>query len=270
LRKIYITFSGAQYEQTTNLIVDAAPKFGADEVWVYDDHWLKQTEFYRHNHWLWEHHGDQHNNKRGFGWFAWKPFIILDALDRLSDGDVVLFTDADTYPIAGLSPLYQECSDIGGAMLFSAIGWERCHQMWCKRDCFIVMGQDEERYWNADHGVARFMFFQKGPWKPRQFLYEWMTYCVNPLATTFDDNVIGHPNVGGPDGQTFKEHRTEQAIMTNLAHKYGFKLYREACQFGEGSNADRDLYPQLFVQDGGKSYNDGNGSRYRNVPPRNQ
>jgi hypothetical protein len=277
VRKIYITFSGQRYDDTTTLIVRDAQRYGASEApWVYDDKWLMGTDFYRHNHWLWEHPGDR-NGKRGFGWYAWKPYIIMDALERLEDGDIVLYTDADTYPIADFSVLYDECNRIGGAMLFSAVGWEHCQQIWCKRDCFIVMGQDEPKYHNADAGVSRFMLFQKGPWKPRQFLMEWLTYCVNPLATTFDENVLGKPNLlcpspatGQPDrpwpGPNFIEHLTEQSIMTNLAHKYGYKLYRELCQFGEISSADRDLYPQLFRQQHMHRYAQTTaGSRFRNM-----
>jgi hypothetical protein len=43
--------------------------------------------------------------------------------------------------------------------------------------------------------------------------------------------------------------------MTNLAYKYGFKLYREADDSGEPERCgpvegaqDRELYPQLFMQ----------------------
>lgn len=242
MRKIYITFGGKPYDPVTKKIVEDGVKFGADEVWVYDDVWLMNQPFYTQNKWLWDH-----PHKRGFGWYAWKPFIIYHALQRLNDGDIVLFTDADCYPIANFSVLYDQCDKDGGVMLFSAISHR--HYTWCKRDCYIVMGQDEPKYYDVQHGVARFMLFQKGKWKATQFLMEWLTYCVNPLATTFDKSTLSTEPIG------FKEHRTEQAIMTNLAHKYGLKLYREADQCGEPgsctaeqSKQDRELYPQLFVQ----------------------
>ncbi|MDE2038210.1 MAG: hypothetical protein KGI69_03260 [Patescibacteria group bacterium] len=260
MRRIYITFSGSVYDKTTKLIVRDGPRLGADEVWVYDDVWLTMQEFYSHNHWLWEHH-----HKRGFGWYAWKPFIILDALSRLEEGDIVLYTDADTYPIRDLSALYDRCAR-DGIMLFESSG--EPHVKWCKRDCYIVMGQDEEKYHGGQHGVARFMAFQKGRWRPYQFLMEWLAYCVNPLATTFDPSVLGKPELPG-----FVEHRTEQAIMTNLAHKYGYRLHREADQAGEGRTNDRDLYDQLFIQKDDWVKKTGRnmtapveGSAYRNIP----
>jgi len=257
MKKIYITFSGSAYDATTEKIVQHAPRFGADEVLVYDDVWLTGTDFHRHNQWLWQHPG-WNGRKLGFGWFAWKPFVILDALDRLQEGDIVLYTDADTHPIADFSMLYDECARIGGAMLFNAYGCD--NRYYCKRDAFVVMGQDYPPY--TDHrtaGVARFMLFRKGPWRPRQFLYEWLTYAVNPKATTFDASTIA------PELPGFGEHRTEQAIMTLLAYKYDYKLYREACQFGAAHPEDKELYGQLFEQVGGTGPRTMAGSRFRNV-----
>lgn len=242
MKRIYLTFSGSAYHATTAKIVHDAPRFGADEVVVYDDKRLIATEFWKLNGWLYNRPDKHGQNGRGFGWFCWKPFIILDALSRCEDGDIVLYTDADTYPIAPIGVLYDECAKRNGMMLFSAVGcW---NTMWTKRDCLIVMGQDEPKYRDCQHAVARFMLFQKGPWRVSQFLMEWLTYCLNPTAQTFD------PSVLAPEYPELHEHRTEQSIFTLLAHKYGEKLYREACQFGNSVPDDKDLYGQLFEQVG--------------------
>jgi hypothetical protein len=214
-QKLYITFGGALYDETTRLIVERAPVLGADEVRVYDDVWLTRQEFYRQNHWLWDH-----LHKRGFGWYAWKPFIILHCMEKfMRDGDVVLYTDADCYPVKPFRRFYEQTHTDGGIMLFHN---RFNNRQWCKRDCFVVMAQDTVCYHDAQAAVARFMLFEKGPWRPYQFLMEWLTYCVNPLATTFD------PSVLAPELEGFIEHRAEQAILTLLAHKYGYTLYPEA------------------------------------------
>jgi hypothetical protein len=253
----YITFSGAAYDRTTQRIVEDAPKFGADEVLVYDDQWLEAHPFRQLNKWMWEHPG-RHQPRFGCGFYAFKPLIILETFKRMAAGDVCLFTDADTYPIADLAVVYETAAR-DGAMLFAASWWRQIQ--WCKSDCYVVMAQRADAA--AKAGVARFMAFQKGPWKPYQLLLEWLTYCVNPSATTFDHSVLR-----GGEHPEFREHRTEQAILSNLAHKYGYKLHREACQAGEGRSEDRDLYPTLFHQDNdqpGCVTGESLGSRFRNV-----
>ena len=242
-KRIYITFGGQNYDRTTKLIVERAPKNGADEVIVYDDAWLIQQPLFEDPRfqYLYNHKGvGNPNGGRGFGWFAWKPYVMMDALKRCQPGDIVLFTDGDTYPVHDFSMLYEECDRIGGTLLFSAVGCDHIH--YCKRDCFIQMGQDEPRFHSVQHAVARFFMFQAGAAGVDDFLAQWLHFCLDPIATTFE------PSILGPELKGFIQHRCEQAILTNLAHKYGHKLYREACQFGNSVDADKDLYPQLFEQ----------------------
>lgn len=270
MNRILITFGGSTYDHITEKTVAAVPSLGADKLWVYDDRWLLATDFYQMNEWLWQHKGvGNPTGGRGFGWFCWKPFIILHALEHVSDGDIVMFLDADTYPVADFNVLYHECHKIGGHMAFMATArtGPLRNADWNKRDCFIVMAQDYPKYHDAGTAVARFMLFQKGPWHVKQFLMEWLAYCLNPSAQTFEPSQIKpeYPS-GAVDVPGFREHRTEQAIYTNLCHKYGRKLYREACDFGKDCPQDWDLYPTLFKQvhvSGPKSLT---GSRFRNAP----
>jgi len=258
--RLCITFGGAAYDQTIERIVEDAPRFGADKVLVYDDRFILDHEFYAAN-FAWWHRPDTKYNlaNRGFGWFVWKPFVIMHALERMKPGDVLLYTDADTFPIADLGVLYDQCVKDGGAMFFAAQGCTHAH--WCKRDTFLVMGQDTPAARiDKQHAVARFMLIEAGKWRPKQLLIEWLAYCLNPLANTFDRSHIL------AEYAELHEPRCEQAILTNLVHKYGYRLYREACQAGMAAEEDKDLYQQLFVQlDNATDKTNLMGSRFRNI-----
>lgn len=262
MKRIYICFGGRGYDDTTARIVADAPGFGADEVKVYDDRWLMGTDLYKANQWLWTYPAttDPKRAPRGFGWFCWKPYVILDALSRAGDGDIVLFTDADTYPVADFSVLFEECNRIGGIMLFAAQGC--INRQWVKRDMWITMGMDEAKWYDTQAGVARFMLFQKGAPLTDRFLSDWQHYCLDRHCQTFE------PSVLGPELEGFRENRCEQAIMTLLGMGYGLKFYREACQFGDGSQDDRDLYPTLFHQVYCGKPKTLEGSRFFNVEAR--
>jgi len=273
MKRVLITFSGSAYDATTALTVERAPKMGADEVKVYDDRWLLSTPFGQSPEfqWLLTHRGvGNPRGGRGFGWFSWKPYILQHALSRVDDGDVVMFLDGDTYPIADFSMLFSECERIGGHMAFMATAKTEplCNRQWCKRDCFIAMGCDEPRFWHGPHYVARFMLFQKGaPWV--SFLEAWQVFCLDRHAQTFEPSVLapeldGLPHTDGPTGN-FREHRTEQAIYTNLCIAHERKPYREACAFGNECPQDWKLYPQLFEQKYVPGPKTLEGSRFRNV-----
>ncbi len=218
-RRIYMTFSGARYEQTTALILNNAPQLGAEAVLVYDDRWLIETGFPR------EHAELFHEGSHGFGWFVWKPHCILDALSRLEEGDMVLYTDADTFPVDRLGVFYDTCEREGGIMLFAACGYRQRH--WSKRDCNILMGMDEDRWRDRQAGVARFMVFQKSA-RSIAFLNEWLSFATDIRANTFEDSKLA------PEYFDCIQHRCEQSILTNLAHKHGLPLHREADEYGIG------------------------------------
>ena len=265
MRRFYITFSGSAYNEQTLKALTALNTYRhghVDEILVYDDRWLMETAFYQKNEWLWHmppEPSTPDRRHRGFGWFCWKPFILLETLERMQDGDIVCFVDGDTYPIADFSVLYEECARIGGAMVFAAQGCS--NRQWVKRDCLMIMSQDDLKWHDTQHCAARFMLFQKGPWQVRQFLMEWLTYCLNPNATTFE------PSIYGPELPGFEQHRTEQAIFSMLVAKYGWKPYREACQFGDPAihKQDVELYPTLFHQEWGSGPRTLDGCKYRNV-----
>ena len=261
MNRALITFGGAAYDSVTEQVnALGCAETGVDEFRVYDDVWLNAHPFRQLNAWLWE--PTKHAAPgRGFGWYAWKPRIILDAMSRLQPGDVVCYIDADSVPIANISIVFETAAR-DGAMLFRASAHQNFR--WCKRDTFKVMGLD--RFWGREDqpaGCARWAAFKVGDYKSTQLLYEWLTYSINPLATTFDPSVLGdeHPKL--------EEHRTEQAILTLLALKYGYTLWREADQDGVEFIGQPDQpgdYPQLFrqIQKGGP-HPLGAGSRFRNV-----
>ncbi len=162
---------------------------------------------------------------RGFGWFCWKPFIILDALERFcEDGDIVFYTDADCYPYADLTPFYDYANE-HGAMLFSGVGFK--HRHWSKRDCQIGMDMDSDFWRDKQAGNARFMLFKKGAIvggkhriSTETFLRQWLQYASNKKLTTFEKSENEYPDL--------QQHRCEQSILTNFAHWYNIPLHR-AC-----------------------------------------
>jgi len=254
MKKVYVTFGGRAYDATLKNISEQAVPLGADECWIYDDAWLERQPFRKLNRWAWDHPGSN-GARYGYGWYCWKPFIIQHALARLKAGDVLLWTDADTYPIADFSRLFDYCARENGFFLFAACGCT--NRQYVKRDCFRVIDPLGAISPDTVHATARFMLFQKGRWSIEQFLTEWLAYVLNPLCPTRDPSVLAAENEG------FLENRGDQSVFSLLAHKYGLPLHREADAFGLADPSDWDLYPQLFTQEYcAGDRNDLSGSRY--------
>src|ERR1017187_70140 len=250
MRKILVTFGGKAYDERIKVTVERAPTLGADAVWVFDDKWLLTTGFVDHNRFLYDA-----NPKFGFGYCGWKAFVIQSALDRLENGDVVFYVDADTFPIGKpFGQVFDACDKAGGVFLFAEQGCSSLH--YTKKDCFLAMGVPLE---DGEIAAGRFSLWQKGPFLPKQMLAEWWAYSVNPRCMLWDHSILA------PDHPEFARHCTEQSVLTLLKQKYQIPLHRTPDQWGS-VDKDYDLYPQILEQkwaEGDRS--DVSGSQYRNI-----
>ena len=263
MSRYYVTFGGAGYDNSTKLLLAGAAQFGgAITPRIYDDLWLIQSGFVAKHKWLWESNykpvGINVAN-HGFGHCSWKPYILFDTMQHVPEDSLILYTDADAYPIANLDPLFEMC-DRDGMVLFEEQGC--INRKWIKRDCFIAMGCDEPKYWDAKHGCGRFQLF-KNTLFSRAFVKSWADHAVMPRCQRHDAG-------GCQNLPEFTRHSTEQAILTLLAHKNNIPLHRTPDQNGwpHSPNCGQtgDEYVQLFKHEwceGDKQML--TGSRFRNV-----
>ncbi len=255
---IYVTFGGAAYDSTVGRIVERGKSLGATDVWVYDDAWLETTEFRRLHRALWEHPGSN-GVKYGYGWYCWKPYVIIRAMERMHYSDVLLYTDGDTFPIADFRSLYDYCIRERGFFLFEASGCS--NRQYVKRDCFEIVDPLHTVPIDSQHATGRFALFQKGRPDVETFLLDWLRFGTDPRVPTRD------PSVMAPEYPGFEENRGDQSVLSILAHLYGIPLHREADAFGNGVKKDWGLYPQLFEQIYCQGDRTGlNGSKFANVP----
>jgi hypothetical protein len=247
-KRIYLTFGGAAFDFTISVMVASARAYGADELQVYDDRWLVEQEFFRVNHWLWER-----QPQFGFGWYCWKPWLIRRVLTEQEPGTVVLYTDADTYPISDLTPIF-DCAEREGVMLFEEQGC--LNGMWTRADCWDAMGMVPQP--ESQHACGRFQLFRSGWIHSVEFLKAWERFCFVPECQ-FHEGSTKHE-----DAPNFIRHSAEQSILSLLALKYSIPLHRTPCQNGWPIAAGKDdWYPQLFVQDGRRGdIRDLSGSRF--------
>jgi hypothetical protein len=256
-KRILITFGGRAYDRQVGRQVAYVTAGLRDiEHRVYDDAWLITTPLYQLNRWIFERQ-PQH----GFGFCCWKPYIIQHALHNFAQqGDVVMYLDGDTYPIADISCLFEH-TERAAVMLFEEQGC--ICKTWVKEDCFRAMVVPAH---DAMIACGRFQLFREGDWRNEQFLQEWLAYSLNPRCMFHEGSVL--PEMDDP---SFIRNSCEQSVLSLLAHKYAIPLHRNPDQSGwpvahDGKYKPEDTYPQLFVQDGARGdVRDLSGSRYRNV-----
>ena len=164
---------------------------------------------------------NEQKDAHGFGYSIWKPYIILDAMKGMKNGDMLFYVDAGAEIINDIQPLVDLCKKNGGILLFNAVN---INKYWTKRDCFIKMGCDSKKYWNAPIIMGGYQIYIKTE-RSIQFLREDLKYVQIPELV--DNSPSTTSNFEG-----FVRHSHDQSVLSNLAVKYKIKSFRNPSQGG--------------------------------------
>ena len=85
----FLTFASSNLAPTLKRIGKEAEDSGFfDKIYLYDEHKLDKTFRKAHKQYFRE-------NPRGYGYWIWKPYLILKTLkEKMADGDILVFLDA--------------------------------------------------------------------------------------------------------------------------------------------------------------------------------
>lgn len=161
-------------------------------------------------------------SERGSGFWAWKPFIILEALESLPEGETVLYCDAGRkYPYilldTPLDPFVSWMDGKGqGIMPGIAIPWNGPMSVWTKGDAFLGSGVDGDTVRNAAPIQASFSLW-KNHETTRKFVREWLSWCVQRRLVSDD------PSTNLEESPDFKAHRHDQSLLNLCCHKHGIQ-----------------------------------------------
>lgn len=158
---------------------------------------------------------------RGAGYWIWKPYVILDMLSKIEEGDFLIYMDSGAY-LEKSPDDYLRMINHTGVLTFS-LGIHK-QSRWCKRDCFIeVFGNDEVDFHDELQIMASFLFIRKCE-NSVKFIQNWLNLCTNYHLITDEDSI----NQNYPD---FQEHRHDQAILSLLVYKHNIMYLPDITQW---------------------------------------
>jgi hypothetical protein len=165
---------------------------------------------------------------RGAGYWMWKPFVIKKALDMMGDNDILMYSDSGISFIKNIDELIDIMDITEEKLLLFELEDIHPNKRWTKRDCFILMGLDEEEYLNQNQLLASYILMRKNDFVLK-FVDEWLTYAKDYRIITDSPNECGLPNY--PE---FMDHRHDQSILSLLGRKYNIKNIPDVTQYGIG------------------------------------
>jgi glycosyltransferase involved in cell wall biosynthesis len=218
--RVYLcTFATAEYAESAEVLRHSALTFGGfDGAFVYAESDLVEVKK-RLPPGLVE-------KTRGYMLWSWKPYVILDAVRRVEDGDVVVYCDAAMIFTGSVRDRYMDLLARDDVLLFENRG--RRNRDWCKRDCFVEMDCDETPFHDATQVNAAVQMYRK-TYRSENFLEEYAAHCSNERAM---DDIYRIPNYDG-----FVDHRHDQSVLTNLSvvHAPHVRRAPDPTQFGNGT-----------------------------------
>lgn len=217
MKKYLVNFANKEFFKRQKILNKSALKFGIDKTFSYTDEMLMKTDFYRNN----KNFLDEQTGAPGYAFSMWKPQIILDVMDKIKEGDVLFYIDSGAEIINDVQPLIDLCKEQGGVLLFNCNDKMR---FWTKRDCFIKMGCDNKKYWDARLIMGGYQVYIKNK-KSMQFLKDDLKYVQIP-------ELIDNSSSISPNFKGFKRHGYDQSILGMLAVKHKIKGFRNPAQGG--------------------------------------
>lgn len=168
--------------------------------------------------------------RRGAGYWLWKPYFIKKVLEQSNDGDIIFYVDSGNVFLSDPSFLYEYIDIKNGVILFDnrdgmQNGESAQNFISCKKDCFVLMGCDNEKYINGKHLNASYQIYKKNIFV-MNFVNEYLDVCQDIRILTDTPNQHGH-NYSG-----YYDHRHDQSVLSLLAIKHNIEPLIDPSEWG--------------------------------------
>jgi len=201
--KIFITYGDDGYEQAKDRIVREAYKisefqkicsFGREDL---SDELLSS---------------DVISLKRGGGLWSWKPDVILSVMQKVEEGDYIVYCDAGctVYPSKEWKQIWKklENHDMIAQRIFQRT------DKWTRKE-LLDLFKDNGKYWPKCYQYQATTIFKNTVFS-RKFVREWRDLMIsNPklvMDVTDEERPLQH--------ETLIENRHDQAVYSALVYKY--------------------------------------------------
>lgn len=203
MKKYFVTFGTGIYLQSKERLIEEAKKmnyfdyiFGFDEG-IFDKDFNKILD----------------KNSRGYGFWLWKPYIILKVLELMDTNDILLYCDSGCKLFTEGLPRLEEYFKILASNEQNTLSFQLNYieKDWTKRDLLDLFPEME----NTKQLMATVFLVKKND-KSIFLINEWLK-----LGTTNNQHFINDTNSSKQNYPSFKDHRHDQSIFSLLRKAFG-------------------------------------------------
>ena len=240
---VLICYADEQMKTSQQLcITSALVKGGIEKYAAYDPAWIQSDDgFYSRNETILE----AQQRGGGYGWWLWKPYICHYMLHHMHSektvegAQYVVYADAGVEFISSIQPIIDAMEKTGQHIFLFGNG--HTHALWCKKkvvEAMIPNWFEMPKFAEIEQVQASIIIFRVSQTSV-EFTRRWLAWSEIPGFIDDSENV----------GITkhFRDHRNDQAILTNLAIQANLQVHWWPTQYGHVLKQNyQDHYEQLF------------------------
>lgn len=201
----WVSFADSKYAKTLKRISEEAKTIGLfDYMYTFNEKDLDPEFWNKHKDFI-------ENNKRGYGYWIWKPYIIEMALLKIPEGCYLFHTDAGCVISANGASRALEYIKLLNATNKHILGFDMDYfeSVWTKADIFSYFNTSIETYGKTRQIIGGINIFRNSP-ESREFIKKWRNIVENNY-NLIDDS----PSIK-PNAEDFIENRHDQSIFSML------------------------------------------------------
>jgi len=210
--KYFINYASSGFFNSQQLGLQSAESFGFKSV-GYTDKDIDIDFKSKYNKIL--------NSKRGAGYWLWKPYIILDMLSKINEGDYLVYMDSGANFIKDPSNILRMLNH-KGVLTFSMV---QKTSKWTKGDCFYYINGDDKLKFKDENQIQGTYIFLRKCDESVMFVKKWLDYC------TSNDLITDEPNIKMDNLSDFIDHRHDQSILSLLVYNENIMYIPQVDQY---------------------------------------
>ena len=163
-------------------------------------------------------HQQHFRDKRGFGYWIWKSYLVFEILKLINNNDILVYADAGCTMNMFAIHRFNQYLNIVNSSQYGILSFELdvLEKTYTKMDLFEYLGLNTDKFLNSKQIIATTFILKKCN-HTINLINEWYnTACIYNLI---DDS----PSILKND-DSFIEHRHDQSIFSLIAKKYGTEI----------------------------------------------
>lgn len=202
-QKYYRSLERIKYETESSNVFDQIVIYKDTDLPDYPDFWEKHSQFIL-------------SNSRGYGYWIWKPYLVLKTLEKMEENDILVYADAGcTFNHDGI-PRLHEYFDMVRNSDYGILSFNLSHlqKTFTKMDLFDFLEMNDETYKQFTILMATIFIIKKCPHSV-ELVKKWYDVMSNHYHLIDDSPSIL------PNDVDYVEHRHDQSVFSLLLYKYG-------------------------------------------------